>query len=206
MIRLSQLFRGVVLLAACGVSLCAQTGGAASPGTYQPLDSSQRWRQYLDDTWRSVGFYGWAVATAVDAELEKNPPEWRRGLAGFGQQTASWIGVFGIQESIRQGGAAALGYDPRYLSCQCRGFFRRTGHAIKWSVVTRNSSGQTRLDLPTIAGAYGSGIIATAWYPAPHRPLADGLPAGHEQMLFVVGFNVISEFAPELKRVLRLGP
>jgi hypothetical protein len=73
-------------------------------------------------------------------------------------------------------------------------------------VLTKNSSGHTRLDLPTIVGAYGSGITATFWYPAPHRPLADGVPVGHKQMAFVVGLNLLDEFAPELKRALRLGP
>lgn len=194
----------VVLFAACGVSLWAQAGGVSSPGRYQPLDASVRWHLYLDDTWRSVGFYGAAIAAGIDGQLEHNPPEWH-GVAGFGRQTASWIGIFGIQESIHQGGGAVLGYDPRYFACECRGFFRRTGHAVKWSLVTKNSSGQTRPDLPAIAGAYGSGIISTLWYPAPHRPLSDGVPAGHEQMIFVVGINVIKEFAPELKRALRFG-
>ena len=198
--------RTAVLFAACGVSLYAQSGAAnpPAPGNYQPLDSTGRWRHYLDDTWRSGGYYVAAVATAIDAQLERNPPEWRRDAAGFGARTASWIGVFGIQESIHHGGAAVLGYDPRYLPCQCRGFLRRSAHAVQWSLVTKNSSGQTRPDLPAIAGAYGSGILSTSWYPARYRPLSDGVRVGNEQMIFVVGINVIKEFAPELKRALRL--
>ena len=44
--------RSAVLLAACGNSLWAQTGGAnpSTAGRYQPLDSTGRWQQYLDDT------------------------------------------------------------------------------------------------------------------------------------------------------------
>lgn len=195
--------RTAVLLAVCGVSLWAQT--PATAGTYRPLDSSERWKHYHGDTWRSGGFYGAVIATAIDAQLERNPPEWRRDAAGFGERIASWIGVFGIQEGIHHGGAAILGYDPGYLDCQCRGFLRRFGHAVQWSLVTKNSSGQRRPDLPAIAGAYGSGILATSWYPARYRPLSDGVRAGNEQMIFVVGINVVKEFAPELKQALRLG-
>ena len=181
---------------ACAVSLCAQAA-------YQPLTPSERWQHYLDDTWSSGGFYVAALATAVDAQIERNPPEWRNNAVGFGQRTASWLGAFAIQETVHHGGAAALGYDPRYLPCACRGFLRRSGHALRWSLVTKDTSGKTRLDLPVLAGAYGSGIASTAWYPARFRPGSDGVRAGNEQMIFVVGINVIKEFAPELKRAVR---
>ena len=98
-----------------------------------------------------------------------------------------------------------MGYDPRYLSCQCKGFFRRTGHAFKWSLVTKNESGRTRFDFPEIAGAYGSGMLSTYWYPDRYRPLADGVRSGNQQMIFVVAINVVKEFGPEIKRTFRFG-
>jgi hypothetical protein len=200
--------RAVVLCAMWTACLWAQSGGTApaAPGAYKPLDSAARWRQYLDDTWRSEGFYLAIAATALDAQIEQDPPEWSRNPAGFGKRAASWAGIFGIQESIHHGGAALLGYDPRYLNCQCRGFFRRFGHGVKWSFVTKNSAGKVRPDLPVLLGAYGSVMIAGAWYPPPYRPLSrESLRAGNEQIYFVVGFNLISEYTPELKRILRLG-
>lgn len=194
-----KLLVGFNITVACSALVCAQ-----AQVVYQPLDYRERWHQYLEDTWQSGGFYVAALATAANDQATRIPPEWRLDAAGFGERTASWIAIFGIQESIHHGGAAALGFDPRYLACQCRGFLRRSAHAVKWSVVTKNSSGQARPDLPVIAGAYGSGVVSTFWYPAPHKPLADGVTAGNQQMLFVAGINVIKEFAPELKRALRL--
>ena len=193
-----------ILMAASAGLACGQNGGSGPPA-WQPLDSAGRWHQYLGDTWASPGFYAAALVTAADSQLSHDPPEWRLGSAGFAERTASWIGVFGIQETLHQAGAAAMGYDPRYLVCQCRGFFRRTGHALKWSLVTKNAAGETRPDIPIVAGAYGSGIVSTYWYPARYRPLSDGVRAGNEQMVFVVAINVIKEFGPELKRAFRPG-
>jgi hypothetical protein len=200
--------RLTVLSVVMSAHLIAQPAASppATTGNYKPLDPTARWRQYLDDTWLSEWFYIGAVATAGYDQLHGTPEEWGGGMSGFGKRTASWVGVFGIQESLHHGGAAALGYDPRYLVCKCRGFFRRFGHAIEWSFVTKNSSGQVRPDFPVVAGAYGSVMIAGAWYPAPYRPLApEVIRAGNEQMIFVVGFNLLTEFTPEIKKALRFG-
>jgi hypothetical protein len=61
------------------------------------------------------------------------------------------------------------------------------------------------LDMPQIAGAYGSGIVSTYWYP--HRqysPLVQGVQFGHEQMGEVVIGNMVQEFGPSIKRALHV--
>lgn len=148
-------------------------------------------------------FYTAALISAGYSQITKDPPEWRRGAPGFGRRTSSWLATFGIQETIHQGGAAILGYHPRYLSCGCNGFFHRTGHAIKWTFLTKNTSGQTRLDLPVIAGTYGAGMFSTYWYPARYQPLSDGVRTGNQQMALSIGVNFLREFEPDLKRVFK---
>jgi len=206
---------GRASLALCGLLLAgagcwpasAQTGvPPAASDSYTPLSSSERWREYRDDTWLSPGFYAFALAAAADSQSVWDPPEWGQGAAAYARRSASWLGVFGVEETIHHGGAAALGYDPRYLRCGCKGFFRRSGHAIKWSFVTKNTAGQTRLDLPVLAGAYGGGMLSTYWYPSRYQPLKDGVRVGHQEMGFVVGLNLINEFGPELKRVFTRRP
>ena len=95
-------------------------------------------------------FYGAALVSAGYSQITKDPPEWQQGASGLARRTASWLAVYGIRETMHQGGEAILGYHPRYLSCDCSGFFPRTAHAIKWTFLTRNKSGETRLDLPVI--------------------------------------------------------
>jgi hypothetical protein len=204
----SRFAAAIIFLALLGcLPAPAQNGTpTTAPVPYKPLTGSERWRQYRDDTWLSPGFYIVALATAADSQYAWDPPEWGPGAAAYGRRSASWLGVFGIEETVHHGGAAALGYDPRYLRCGCKGFFRRSGHAIKWSFVTKNTAGRTRLDLPTLAGAYGGGMLSTYWYPSRYQPLTDGARIGHQEMGFVIGLNLINEFGPELKRVFTRKP
>jgi hypothetical protein len=198
----------VMLLTSAGCwPASAQTGDPTAPPTpYVPLSRSERWRQYRDDTWLSPEFYVIALASAADSQFARDPLEWGQGAAAYGRRSASWLGLFGIEESVHQGGAAALGYDPRYLRCDCKGLARRSAHAVKWSFVTKNTAGRTRLDLPRIAGVYGGGMLSMLWYPSRYRPSTDGVRVGHQEMGFVIGLNLLDEFSPELRRVVTRKP
>ncbi|HEV3214782.1 MAG TPA: hypothetical protein VGZ27_03620 [Vicinamibacterales bacterium] len=193
-----QFVSAIVLLTCAGcLPASAQTvAPTAPPASYAPLSGSERWRQYRDDTWLSPNFYVIALAAAADSQFARDPREWGRGAGAYGRRSASWLALSGIEESVHHGGAAALGYDPRYLRCGCKGFARRSAHAIKWSFVTKNTAGRTRLDLPTIAGAYAGGMLSMFWYPSRYRPLTDGVRLGHQDMGFVIGLNLLEEFMP----------
>ncbi len=176
---------------------------AQTPSTWQPLNADERWINFRDTTIADPDFYTAALVSAGYSQLTKAPPEWGEGASGFGRRTASRLAVLGIQETIHQGGAAILGYSPRYLSCGCKGFFPRTGHAIKWTFLTKNSSGQTRFDFPVIAANYGAGMLSTYWYPARYQPLSDGVRAGNQQMALSIGLSFLREFEPDLKRIFK---
>jgi len=193
----------VFLVGAVTVPGSAQTAVPNPPvAAYQPLTNQQRWDHYLQDTVLSPGLYFASLGVAAGSQLAHDPPEWRQGFAGYSRRSASAFGVFTIQATVHQGAAAALGYDPRYRRCDCGGFWRRSGHAIKWSFLTRNASGQTRFDVPALAGAYGAGMLPIFWYPHRFNPLTDGVRIGNQEVGFYVGLNVLREFAPEIKQRL----
>jgi hypothetical protein len=178
-------------------------GHAQTLSAWQPLDAGERWTNFWDTTLADPNFYSAALLSAGYSQITKDPPEWQQGAAGLGRRTASWLAVYGIREIIHQGGAAILDYHPRYLSCGCSGFFPRTGHAIKWTFLTKNTSGQTRLDLPVIAGTYGANMLSTYWYPARYQALSDGVRNGNQQMALSIGLNFLLEFEPDLKRMFK---
>ncbi len=171
---------------------------------YQPLTSAQRWDRYFNGTLLSSTLYGASFGAALVDHLHHDPPEWRQGFAGYTRRSASEYGLHVIDATVHQGAAAALGYDPRYRHCDCSGFFRRSAHAIKWSFVTRNSAGQTRFDLPVMAGSYGGGMLSTMWYPHRYNALSDGVRVGNKEVGLHVGLNILHEFGPELKRAFHL--
>ncbi len=181
---------------------CAQQPALTS-SNFKPLTGEQRWRRYWKDTVFSPGLFFAAAGAASGSQLGHDPPEWGQGTEGYARRTASLLGLFTIQETVTQSGAAALHYDPRYFHCECHGFVRRASHAVLWTFLTKNDRGETRFNLPAVAGAYGSGMISMYWYPARYNPLSDGVRVGNQQIAYDLGVNLIREFSPELKRAFR---
>ena len=111
--------------------------------------------------------------------------------------------LFTIETGLHEAGDAMLGLDPRYFRCRCRGGLRRTWNAVEMSFLAYNGQGRKRIDFPQLAGAYGSAMIVTTWYPKRYDPFVQGVQLGHQQMGLAVGVNVIREYGPELKRFFR---
>ncbi len=68
--------------------------------------------------------------------------------------------------------------------------------------VSRTDHGSTIPNLPLLGGYVGGSMIATAWYPDRYRPTAEGLRTGAYQLSGKTVFNVVQEFAPELRRLI----
>lgn len=176
---------------------------AQTVSNYVPLTGSERWSRYWEESLLSPGLYFAALGAASGAQLANDPPEWGQGLRGYSRRSASLFGTFTVRTTILEGGSALLGYDPRYPQCKCSGFWKRSGHAVKWTFLTTDNGGSTRANLPMIAGAYGSGMITTLWYPDRYHPFKDGVREGTQQIGFGVGVSLVKEFGPELKRFFR---
>jgi hypothetical protein len=109
-----------------------------------------------------------------------------------------------VQNSIQESMAAVAGTDTRYFACACTGFFPRTGHALKMTLLTYTHGGHLTLDIPQLSGAYGSSMIQSMWYPHSHDPLVQGVQGGHIEMGLIGGIHLVQEFSPEWKRLLHL--
>jgi hypothetical protein len=190
----------------CLIVLLFALPPVTSAQTFVPLSAHERWQRYWDESVLSPGLYFASLGAAAGGQLANEPREWKQGLEGYGRRSASNFGLFLMQTTIHEGAAAASGYDPRYSRCECRGALRRTRHAIVWSFVTRNREGRLRPDIPAISAAYGSGMLATYWYPSRFSPLTDGVRTGNQQLGFQIGVNVIREFGPEIKRAILRRP
>ena len=171
--------------------------------TWQPMTGKERLDRYWKESFGSPGLYFASTGAAIGSQFRNDPTEWGKTGSGYAKRAASNFVRFSAQTAIHEAGAAALGLDPRYHSCECKGFLPRAGHAVKWTLVTRDNNGHIRPNVPVVAAAYGSGMISTLWYPDRYTPLTDGVRVGHQQLGMEFGINVIREFGPELKRTLR---
>jgi hypothetical protein len=174
--------------------------------TYKPLSGHERWHRWVDEDGRTPEIYVDSLGTAVYSQVIESPDGWPRTWEGYGRRTGSHLASSVIENTVHESFAAAEGTDPRYFACGCKGLFPRTGHALKMTFLTYNRSGHQTLDLPMLAGAYGSSMIKTMWYPDQNSPLVQGVQSGHIEVGIIGAENILREFSPEFKRLLHLRP
>lgn len=172
----------------------------STPG-YVPISGEERWQNFWNDTMLSPLAYVGALGGAYGGQLSDEPRQWGTGVTGYMKRVGSNLAQFGGQEAIHQGGAALMHTDPRYLNCQCRGAVRRSWYAVKMSFLTYRDNGQTMVDVPELAGAYGGAVISVAPYPSHYEMLEQGFRGGNIQIGANVALNLFKEFSPELNRL-----
>jgi hypothetical protein len=168
-----------------------------------PLSNKQRWQLYARQTYTTPGIYLKTLLFSAGDQVSDSPREWDNDWAGFGQRVASRHGQFVIQNSLSAIANGLLRYEPRYDRCRCSNFWPRTAHALVRNFVTYDRSEMhKRPQLGSYAAAFGAGAIASTWKPG------EGAWAGsYRSAITQAGFgtltNMISEFAPEILRVIR---
>jgi hypothetical protein len=177
----------------------------AAPVPVPRLTRQDRLTLFWNDTYASPGAFAGLSAGALVDQVRHTPAKWDSDGSGYTRRFASEYGQLATRNVIHEGLAAVTGLDPRYTPCQCEGTLRRSAHALKMSFTTYRQDGRLTLDMPQIAGAYGSGMISTYWYPHhQYNPLVQGVQFGHEQMGEVLVGNLVQEFGPSLKRALHV--
>jgi len=178
------------------------TGVYISQGqVIQPLTFAQRRDLYLQQTLTTPGAYAKRMFAAGVDQMRDNPPQWDGGWAGYGERFASREGQFISANTLAMLGNAALKYEPRYDQCSCSGFWRRSRHAILRNFVTYNQSEQQlRPQLGLYAGAFGGGMISTAWKPDPHNVFVEGALGMAGQAGYGALWNFFLEFYRDINR------
>jgi hypothetical protein len=125
-------------------------------------------------------------------------------MAGFARRVGSRTAMAITQGTIQAGLAAALDEDVRYIASADTGFKRRLLHAVKFSFLTYNSQGQTRLNIAYLSSIYATTAISTNWVPIQGNKAKYTLTNGTSQIALSVPINIVQEFWPEIRqKVLR---
>jgi hypothetical protein len=126
------------------------------------VDSATRSTRYFRDmAYGSVLGLAWA---GVD-QARNDPPEWGRGLSGYGKRAASDVGEFLIQESVTHLLANAMDRPLDYQRCRCRHLSRRIGWALQAAVTDPMPNDTHPIAVPRIVGAYAGSFAQAAWRP-----------------------------------------
>ena len=183
----------LIMVLMCGVSI---TVIAQIPVA---LDVSGKLRYHAERTFGSA-----AIATSgVKAgylQMTDSPTEWGQGGDGYSKRLGSSIARSGIRAALAFGLDSTLHQDPRYYRSDNAGFWPRTGHALRGTILTRTDNGGETLSTWRLGSAYGAAFIANQWYPDRLNTVRRGFVNGSTRLGFDLAKNVMAEFWPDLKR------
>lgn len=179
--------------------------GALVPGDvpYRPLSNAERRELWFNSNFVNPRVYVRSLLLTIPEHTSNRPAEWGTGWDGYGQRVGSRFARFAISSSIEHAGSAALGHDPRYISCRnCQSKWARLKHSFLYNFLTYNRAGRPVLHVSHLAGQFGSEMIAASWIPG-RTWKSELVPGMVEQVSFGWLSNIAREFSPEIKRLLR---
>ncbi len=156
---------------------------------------------YLRQTLTTPEAYMKRMFGALIDQARGAPYQWDDGWAGYAERFASREGQFITANTLAALGNAKLGYEVRYDQCKCQGLWRRTRHAFIRNLVTYDRSEEhLRPQWALYGGAFGGGMVSTAWKPSPKNAFVNGGRAAAEQVGWGTLLNFVTEFSWEINR------
>lgn len=185
------------------LALWAAIPAACIAQTPDPLDWKDKLRYHAEKTYDPLAIVGLAAYAGLLQETDA-PREWGGGAGAYGNRFASAAAASGIHSTLAFGLDSTLRQDPRYFRSLSTKFWRRTGHALRGTILTRTDGGGETFSTWRFGSAYGTAFLSNLWYP----DRLDNARLGFEQGSLRLGFDLVSnlgsEFWPDIKRkVLR---
>src|SRR5580698_828010 len=119
--------------------LCAiPVAGIAQP--VEPLDVKSKLFFHARGVGSPLSLAGTAAYAGVLHGLN-SPREWGQGGGAYGKRLASALGGSAIHGALAFGLDSTLHEDPRYFRSHDSGFWRRTAHAFRGTILTRTDTG-----------------------------------------------------------------
>lgn len=165
------------------------------------LDVTGKLLYHAKSTYSPSAMLGIAAYAGVLQEYNA-PTEWGQGAGAYGKRFSSTLAWSGIHSALAFGLDSTLHQDPRYFRSQETGFWRRTKHALRGTLLTRTDSGGETLSTWRIGSAYGAAFLSNEWYPDRLNTVRWGLIQGSMTLGFAFASNLGAEFGPDFKRKL----
>ena len=172
---------------------------------FRPLTANQRWKLYAKMTYTTYGIYIKTALFTISDQINNRPPGWGQTADGFAKRFGTRQAQFIVQNSVTALGDGVADWEVRYERCRCDGFWPRTRHAIKRNFVTYGGQDMhLRPQLMPYVGAFAAGVTAASWQPNNPKLVVKGYQAAITQVGVGIGVNWLAEFAPDIKRILRI--
>ena len=194
LIQLRREIRAVLILA-----LSAAIPGAGFGQTEEPLDVTGKLLYHAKSTYSPQSLVGFAAYAGI-LQADSAPLEWGQGGGAYGKRFASTLAWSGIHSALAFGLDSTLHQDPRYFRSESTGFWRRCGHAVRGTILTRTDKGGETLSTWRIGSAYGAAFLSDAWYPDRLNTARLGFIFGSANLGLDMFANLGAEFWPDIKR------
>jgi len=171
---------------------------AMSQASLEPLTWQGKLKYHAESTYSPAALVGFAAYAGVLQTLD-TPTEWGKGGAGYGRRLASTVAWSGIHSTLAFGLDTALHQDPRYFRSGAGGW-RRVGHSLRGTILTRTDSGGETLSTWRLGSAYGAAFLSNEWYPDRLNTVRLGVLQGSMTLGFGFIANLGAEYWPDIKR------
>jgi hypothetical protein len=188
----------LTLLMAIPVAGIAQTSAGITQ-TSDPLGWKGKLRFHAKASFGPTAILGLGLYAGF-LQATNSPKEWGQGRAAYEERLGSAAGASGIHGALAFGLDTTLHQDPRYYRSDATGFWRRAGHALRGTILTRTDSGGETLSTWRIGSAYGAAFLSNLWYPARVDNAHLGFAQGSIRLGFDLVGNLGAEFWPDIKR------
>ncbi len=188
------------------ISLAIPVAGSAQ--TPEPFDWSAKLQFHAETAYGPTAVMGFTAYAALLQEVD-SPKEWGQGAGAYGKRLGSTLGWSGIHGALAFGLDSTLHQDPRYYRTGGTGFWRRSAHALRGTILTRTDSGGETLSTWRIGSAYGAAFLSDLWYPARLNTAGQGFKRGSITLGLGLASNLGTEFWPDIKKALfhrKMGP
>jgi hypothetical protein len=194
------MIRGFQVVLACAAAAMFPTQGRGQ--TFEPLSVAAKFHFHAENVYSPLAIAGVAAYAGI-LQADTAPEEWGQGAGAYGKRFASTMAWSGIRSTLAFGLDATLKQDPRYHRVGAgNGFWQRSGHALRGTILTRTDSGGETLSTWRIGSAYGAAYLSNQWYPARLNTARLGFIQGSVTLGFDLVSNLGTEFWPDVKSKL----
>lgn len=175
--------------------------GLVSQQTYVPLNGTDKLNYHVKRTVGPAAILGVAAYAAI-LQADHAPEEWNQGGEAYGKRVGSMVAWSGIHSALAFGLDSTLHQDPRYFHSTGSGFWRRSAHALRGTILTRTESGGETLSTWRLGSDYGSAFLSNMWYPSRLNTARLSFLQGSATLGLDLAGNLASEFWPDVKRTV----
>jgi hypothetical protein len=171
--------------------------GTKTATAFQPLTQKERNLLYGKSLINPVWYVKGGVSAAQNQWKDK-PYEWGQGASGYGKRYADIMGQYAIQKTTMFGLESLLHEDNRYFGSGKKGFWPRTGYALKSSLLARHDNGKQYPSVSLVAGYASGAFLSRTWQPPSTSSAGEGAVSFGISMGWNIGFTVVKEFLPDM--------